>query len=57
MRQERFQSILRKHGMVAPLRPEQGYDIADGCPSVTTTDKAMELMGSATAFARLLLAA
>jgi len=30
-RQERFQSILRKHGVVATLRREKGDDIAAAC--------------------------
>ena len=30
-RQERFQSILRKDGMVATLRREKGHDIAAAC--------------------------
>ena len=30
-RQERFQSILRKHGVVATLRREKGHDIAAAC--------------------------
>src|SRR5260370_36803386 len=29
--QERFQSILRKHGVVATLRREKGHDIAAAC--------------------------
>ena len=30
-RQERFQSILRKHGVVSTLRREKGHDIAAAC--------------------------
>jgi 23S rRNA (adenine2503-C2)-methyltransferase len=30
-RQETFQSILRKHGVVATLRREKGHDIAAAC--------------------------
>jgi 23S rRNA (adenine2503-C2)-methyltransferase len=30
-RQEKFQSILRKHGVVATLRREKGHDIAAAC--------------------------
>ena len=30
-RQERFQSILRQHGVVATLRREKGHDIAAAC--------------------------
>jgi 23S rRNA (adenine2503-C2)-methyltransferase len=30
-RQERFQSILRKHGVIATLRREKGHDIAAAC--------------------------
>ena len=30
-RQERFQSILRKHGVVATSRREKGHDIAAAC--------------------------
>ena len=30
-RQEKFQSILRKHGVVATLRHEKGHDIAAAC--------------------------
>src|SRR5439155_20885952 len=30
-RQERFQSILRKHGVVVTLRREKGHDIAAAC--------------------------
>ncbi len=30
-RQERFQSILREHGVVATLRREKGHDIAAAC--------------------------
>jgi 23S rRNA (adenine2503-C2)-methyltransferase len=30
-RQEKFQSILRQHGVVATLRREKGHDIAAAC--------------------------
>ena len=30
-RQEKFQSILREHGVVATLRREKGHDIAAAC--------------------------
>src|SRR5213080_4505933 len=30
-RQERFQSILRQHGVIATLRREKGHDIAAAC--------------------------
>ena len=30
-RQEKFQSFLRKHGVIATLRREKGYDIAAAC--------------------------
>ena len=30
-RQERFQSILRKHGVIATSRREKGHDIAASC--------------------------
>jgi 23S rRNA (adenine2503-C2)-methyltransferase len=30
-RQERFQSILQQHGVVATLRREKGHDIAAAC--------------------------
>jgi 23S rRNA (adenine2503-C2)-methyltransferase len=30
-RQEKFQSILRKHGVIATLRREKGHDIAAAC--------------------------
>src|SRR5262249_690090 len=30
-RQEKFQAILRKHGVIAYLRREKGYDIAAAC--------------------------
>ena len=30
-RQEKFQSISRKHGVVATLRREKGHDIAAAC--------------------------
>jgi hypothetical protein len=29
--QERFQSILREHGVIATLRREKGHDIAAAC--------------------------
>ena len=30
-RQEKFQSILREHGVIATLRREKGHDIAAAC--------------------------
>jgi len=30
-RQEKFQSILRQHGVIATLRREKGHDIAAAC--------------------------
>jgi 23S rRNA (adenine2503-C2)-methyltransferase len=30
-RQEKFQSIVRKHGVTATLRREKGHDIAAAC--------------------------
>src|ERR1041385_1747623 len=30
-RQEKFQSILRRHGVIATLRREKGHDIAAAC--------------------------
>ena len=40
-RQEQFQSILRKHGVVATLRREKGHDIAAACGQLRLqTDRA-----------------
>ena len=46
--QERFQSILRKNGVIATLRREKGHDIGAACGQLRLQTKAMELMGSAT---------
>jgi len=41
-RQERFQSILRKHGVVATLRREKGHDIAAACGQLRLQTKQAE---------------
>jgi len=45
-RQEKFQSILRKHGVVATLRREKGHDIAAACGQLRL--QTMERSGRAT---------
>jgi adenine C2-methylase RlmN of 23S rRNA A2503 and tRNA A37 len=41
-RQERFQSILREHGVVATLRREKGHDIAAACGQLRLQTKQAE---------------
>jgi adenine C2-methylase RlmN of 23S rRNA A2503 and tRNA A37 len=41
-RQEAFQSILRKHGVVATLRREKGHDIAAACGQLRLQTKQAE---------------
>ena len=41
-RQERFQSILRKHGVIATLRGEKGHDIAAACGQLRLQTKRAE---------------
>ena len=41
-RQEKFQSILRKHGVVATLRREKGHDIAAACGQLRLQSKRAE---------------
>jgi 23S rRNA (adenine2503-C2)-methyltransferase len=41
-RQEQFQSILRKHGVVATLRREKGHDIAAACGQLRLQTKQAE---------------
>ena len=41
-RQERFQSILRKHGVIATLRREKGHDIAAACGQLRLQTKPAE---------------
>ena len=41
-RQEKFQSILRKHGVVATLRREKGHDIAAACGQLRLQTKQAE---------------
>jgi 23S rRNA (adenine2503-C2)-methyltransferase len=41
-RQERFQSILRQHGVVATLRREKGHDIAAACGQLGLQTKQAE---------------
>src|SRR6266550_9204470 len=41
-RQEKFQSILRKHGLVATLRREKGHDIAAACGQLRLQTKRSE---------------
>ena len=45
-RQEKFQSILRKHGVVATLRREKGHDIAAACGQLRLQSKRVELQKS-----------
>ena len=41
-RQEKFQSILRKHGVIATLRREKGHDIAAACGQLRLQTKLAE---------------
>jgi 23S rRNA (adenine2503-C2)-methyltransferase len=41
-RQEKFQSILRQHGVVATLRREKGHDIAAACGQLRLQTKRAE---------------
>jgi 23S rRNA (adenine2503-C2)-methyltransferase len=41
-RQEKFQSILREHGVVATLRREKGHDIAAACGQLRLQTKRAE---------------
>ena len=41
-RQERFQSILRQHGVIATLRREKGHDIAAACGQLRLQTKQAE---------------
>ena len=45
-RQEKFQSILRKHSVVATLRREKGHDIAAACGQLRLQSKRVELQKS-----------
>ena len=41
-RQEKFQSILREHGVIATLRREKGHDIAAACGQLRLQTKLAE---------------
>ncbi len=41
-RQEKFQSVLRKHGVIATLRREKGHDIAAACGQLRLQTKLAE---------------
>ena len=41
-RQEKFQAILRQHGVVATLRREKGHDIAAACGQLRLQTKRVE---------------
>ncbi|HEV3409535.1 MAG TPA: hypothetical protein VG095_04530, partial [Chthoniobacterales bacterium] len=50
-RQERFQGILREHGIVATLRREKGHDIAAACGQLRLQTKRREAVGAEVASA------